>query len=320
MTARVQRKAAFTLIELLVVVAIIAILMAILLPALGRAREQARSSACLSNLKQIGLAVVMYATEYDNAIVPMAYSDNGMDTSGGTLSRECWATILTYAGYSPKPDPNAGTYGHYPPFLTRNMFYCPSGYMDQASYQSDTTAPSPRSDPPVTVDDPRGRRPCVYDSRRYKSPAHIWYSINGQTWSTDASGGTTGSPVHIFPFHRIPDDNYGGAAIPDNPIRDTWLAKISVLPVPGSLVMAFDGYQWNFASNNGRFAYINARHINSTVTNLVMFDGHAESIRRALLPQPGQESILRNLGDTARITRGATKEFRYPYWRIDDGQ
>lgn len=63
------KKAAFTLIELLVVIAIIAILAAILFPAFARARENARKAACMSNLKQIGIAVMMYAQDYDETYI-----------------------------------------------------------------------------------------------------------------------------------------------------------------------------------------------------------------------------------------------------------
>jgi prepilin-type N-terminal cleavage/methylation domain-containing protein len=56
----------FTLIELLVVIAIIAILAAILFPVFAQAREQARSAACLSNLKQLGTAITMYRSDWDS--------------------------------------------------------------------------------------------------------------------------------------------------------------------------------------------------------------------------------------------------------------
>src|SRR5690606_24524842 len=55
----------FTLIELLVVIAIISVLSAILFPVFARARENARRASCMSNLKQVGIAVMQYVQDYD---------------------------------------------------------------------------------------------------------------------------------------------------------------------------------------------------------------------------------------------------------------
>ena len=58
----------FTLIELLVVIAIIAILASILFPVFAQAREKARSISCLSNTNQVGLAILQYVQDYDEAL------------------------------------------------------------------------------------------------------------------------------------------------------------------------------------------------------------------------------------------------------------
>jgi prepilin-type N-terminal cleavage/methylation domain-containing protein/prepilin-type processing-associated H-X9-DG protein len=81
---RVQRKnlRGFTLIELLVVIAIIAILAAILFPVFARARENARRASCMSNLKQIGLGMMMYMQDYDGNF-PARYYLSGSATPGG---------------------------------------------------------------------------------------------------------------------------------------------------------------------------------------------------------------------------------------------
>jgi prepilin-type N-terminal cleavage/methylation domain-containing protein/prepilin-type processing-associated H-X9-DG protein len=71
-TGRVRRMASslrsFTLIELLVVMAIIGVLAGLLLPTLGRAREAGRSTACLSNLRQVGIALQLYVQDHNNRL------------------------------------------------------------------------------------------------------------------------------------------------------------------------------------------------------------------------------------------------------------
>jgi prepilin-type N-terminal cleavage/methylation domain-containing protein len=91
----------FTLIELLVVIAIIAILAAILFPVFAQAREAARKASCMSNMKQLGLAVTSYATDYDETYVPAEIAVGA--------SRISWPTLL------------------FPYVKNEGIFVCPSG-------------------------------------------------------------------------------------------------------------------------------------------------------------------------------------------------
>jgi prepilin-type N-terminal cleavage/methylation domain-containing protein/prepilin-type processing-associated H-X9-DG protein len=104
-----HRRSGFTLIELLVVIAIIAILAAILFPVFAQAREKARTTSCLSNCKQIGTAVQMYAQDYDeNLPYSGVYGANHPLYKQGYLWG-FWAVLLD------------------PYIKSRNLWVCPSG-------------------------------------------------------------------------------------------------------------------------------------------------------------------------------------------------
>jgi len=90
-----MRPKGFTLIELLVVIAIIAILAAILFPVFSQARESARKTSCLSNTKQIGLAVNMYVQDYDERFFPQPWPGGCPDTGYFTPTTDLITRSLT---------------------------------------------------------------------------------------------------------------------------------------------------------------------------------------------------------------------------------
>jgi prepilin-type N-terminal cleavage/methylation domain-containing protein/prepilin-type processing-associated H-X9-DG protein len=91
---RQRTKRAFTLIELLVVVAIIAILAAILFPVFAQAREAARKSACLSNVRQLGTAFQMYAADHDDTLPPAGYRGAPGGTTPDNYGAYRWPWLL----------------------------------------------------------------------------------------------------------------------------------------------------------------------------------------------------------------------------------
>src|SRR3954463_13357586 len=105
---RKRKRAAFTLIELLVVIGIIAILFSLLLPALARARRAAQTAACLSNLRQIGIAYHMYANS-EKGFLPYALFPS-------------WGRPPGY----PAPQPMIHWYNALSPYMGRKVEYDPA--------------------------------------------------------------------------------------------------------------------------------------------------------------------------------------------------
>jgi prepilin-type N-terminal cleavage/methylation domain-containing protein/prepilin-type processing-associated H-X9-DG protein len=147
-TLQTTTKKAFTLIELLVVIAIIAILAAILFPVFARARENARRTSCLSNLKQIGLGIMQYTQDYDEKYMPYlrgtatsVWTDPATYAKSPCGTSEPCSTIVVNNGSAASQPGTAGAQWitwmdiSFPYIKSVQLFICPSArYPSSMSY------------------------------------------------------------------------------------------------------------------------------------------------------------------------------------------
>jgi prepilin-type processing-associated H-X9-DG protein len=251
---------------------------------LNKAREHAQTIQCLSNIRQIGAGIEMYTDANKGEIIPYDYRDMSVPAGpNGFTNTDSWATILVTEGYISYP---AGA-----DESTNTVFKCPSGIVEILATSNITNGM------PVSRTDGDGAMGVGMASKILQPGliVYVWYAMSA----------TSGSDWTI-PIHRCPPDD-------NTPMH--W-PKISVLRDPADLVMMFDGLGANHMNTNAN--RLNARHQNRTITNMLFFDGHAESFTTAGLPGGAGDA---NQPSGASVTFGLANlvaNYPSPKWRTDE--
>jgi len=255
-----SRLRGFTLVELLVVIGIIALLISILLPSLSRARESAKTTQCLSNLRQIGNGLAMYGAEFQGFVVATYADLSGASVSGHPADAENYATMFVNLRYLPAPEMTSMTEGI---SGQASVFRCPSGTDDYL--WNSFSDPNYGAPAPADRRDMMGARPLRTKSKSSGMIIDTWYGVNGVIHNFD-------NAAMQAPVRRVPNS--------DN-LKDYRLLKLSQIRDSSRVPFLFDGIFQHLHHDGDR---IHARHNGQKTTNIVFFDGHAASYDTASLP------------------------------------
>ena len=296
MSHRQLRRPGFTLVELLVVIGIIAVLVGILLPSLNRARDQARTVKCLSNLRGIGQGFLMYGVEHKNFIVPGWIANEGSNGNG----LESYATILAGLKYIPTHEFKGAFGDDMADDTVDSIFVCPSGLDIKHEIMGGT------AQWPTSKQDPVGawgwRRRSVTGAVEHWLRTGViidtWYACNMNDPGT-GSGGTFAQNQRLWPMRKI-RRNDDGTIIGE-------FSKFSDIKQTAKICLLFDGLRYLNPNNVHR---INARHNNKRITNFLFADGHAESIDTKSTPD-----LTVNQWRNGPITQ--FEQWPHPLWRLD---